>query len=98
MDLIDREKATKLINEILIDISNGKIELHEQVLQQLAINITCIPPADTERHAHWIVEEAGKYYARWKCSNCGCYHNWTSFEKDIYYCGCCGCRMDEVEE
>lgn len=86
-DLIDRENATKLINELLEDIHRGKTELHEQILQQLAINITCLPPADTERHAHWI--DNGDTY---ECSNCGD----KFYGIDTKYCSSCGCKMDKV--
>ena len=88
-DLIYRKNATKLINELLEDIHRGKTELHKQILEQLAINITCLPPADTERHAHWTrINDVLS-----QCSNC----KTTILRCDTdNYCSNCGCKMDEV--
>lgn len=96
-DLIDRENATKLINELLEDIHRGKIELHKQILEQLAINITCLPPADTERHAHWI-EYKDITELTLTCNCCGySYIEADSNCEERYdFCPHCGCKMDEV--
>lgn len=57
------------------------------------------PPADTERHAHWIFqsETSSAFDKKYKCSKCNMVIV-VFDEKDLIhypYCNC-GCKMDEV--
>lgn len=67
--------------------------------------ITLAPRVDPVKHGHWIESDVGLM-----CSECNHYTETTYYEpfnnefgrgwalKRPYYCGYCGCKMDEVED
>ena len=80
-DLIDRKEL----------LSKLKPFQHNVFISDCMNIVRKMPPADTERHAHWCYRSTNRFY---ECSYCG---NITYSSEDKY-CSNCGCKMDEVEE
>ena len=98
-DLIDREELIKFLDKSFIEaFKNGDTRLLPNEVYEL---IRKIPPADTERHAHWVKKENKipccnsygdayfEYEDYFECSECGKKENVKHL-----YCRC-GCKMDE---
>lgn len=99
-DLIDREELLKK-RCYSFQTEFGAFPKHEHFIKR--DDIVSMPPADTERHAHWIfkcggIDRTGNYFV-YACSRCDktirVYQGYEMVE-DYPYCRC-GCKMDEVE-
>ena len=93
-DLIEKNKLQNAINKLIYyydDAGNVCYKVFD-VLKALDE----LPPADTERHAHWVGDED-----EMRCSNCGALSGkqYVNIIEEIEYeetnyCHNCGCRMN----
>ena len=103
-DLIDREELIIKIREncyLLSDFSNSQgYGMFWTGIEQ-AINEQ--PPADTERHAHWIFDQ--RFKGSVDCSNCNFCDSYNDdfgfgtkqdYKEENKFCRNCGYRMDGV--
>lgn len=94
-NFIDRKMAVDTI------LTLDKEYYGETLLMEVALKLTGLPKADTERHAHWI-EDKDITQLEITCNCCG--YSYIEADPDCEerydFCPHCGCKMDleEVEQ
>ena len=88
MELIDKQDAIRVIDDMLME--------DEQYKVWLKLGINNLKPVDAEpvRHGNWIIEYEVKDGRSMRCSECQMVF-WVGSGRDGNYCPNCGAKMGE---
>lgn len=97
MELIDRKKAIREIDEMIKDLDSWKDYTRLEMVNYLCCMIRNIPTTDGLVHAKWIGEEylEGDFPNDHTCQECSNCHKVRTVDE---YCSNCGAKMDVEED